>query len=108
MAAPETEETASDPLAQVRHDLKTPINQIIGYSEMLAEDAEDEGVLADLSKITTAAKTLLDLIDKELRPGKLTLQTAAPSPAQAAPASGLGLWPPPRRRYPRPSLPRAA
>jgi adenylate cyclase len=76
-----------DPLSQVRHDLKTPINQIIGYSEMLAEDAEDEGVLADLSKITTAAKTLLDLIDKELRPGKLTLQTAAPSPAQAAPAS---------------------
>ncbi len=74
-----------DPLSQVRHDLKTPINQIIGYSEMLAEDAEDEGVLADLSKITTAAKTLLDLIDKELRPGKLTLQAPAPGPAQAAP-----------------------
>ena len=56
-----------DPLSQVRHDLKTPINQIIGYSEMLAEDAEDKSVLADLAKITAAAKTLLELIDKELK-----------------------------------------
>jgi|JI10StandDraft_1071094.scaffolds.fasta_scaffold07486_11 adenylate cyclase len=83
MAAPETEETASDPLAQIRHDLKTPINQIIGYSEILAEDAEDRGetsALADLTKIGAAARTLLELIDRELRPGNVVLPPASPTP----------------------------
>ena len=27
-------------LARIRHDLRTPINHIIGYSEILQEDAE--------------------------------------------------------------------
>ena len=80
-----------DPLSQIRHDLKTPINQIIGYSEMLAEDAEekgDAGVLADLTKIGTAARTLLELIDKELRPGKIALPAAASrTPAPASPGA---------------------
>jgi adenylate cyclase len=84
---------AADPLSQVRHDLKTPINQIIGYSEMLAEDAEDKAVLADLGKITTAAKTLLDLIDKELKPGKISL----PAPAAAAPTPPVSAKPGPSR-----------
>ena len=30
-------------IATKRHDLRTPINAIIGYSEMLLEDARDEG-----------------------------------------------------------------
>jgi len=79
-----------DPLSQVRHDLKTPINQIIGYSEMLAEDAEEKGetdVLADLNKIGSAARTLLDLIDRELKPGKITLPAASPSPPPAVQAA---------------------
>ncbi len=81
-------ETA-DPLSQVRHDLKTPINQIIGYSEMLAEDAEEKGqtdALADLSKIISAARTLLELIDRELRPGKIAAPAAKPAGARPAPA----------------------
>ncbi|MBK5256650.1 MAG: response regulator [Vicinamibacteria bacterium] len=92
-APPESHGTPDpDPLGQVRHDLKTPINQIIGYSEMLAEDAEEKGeaaVLADLQKIVTAARTLLDLIDKELKPGKISLPAAAapaPPPTAAAEA----------------------
>ncbi|MEO8501462.1 MAG: histidine kinase dimerization/phospho-acceptor domain-containing protein, partial [Vicinamibacteria bacterium] len=75
-----------DPLSQIRHDLKTPINQIIGYSEMLAEDAEEKGdtdTLADLAKIGTAARTLLELIDKELRPGKIALPSLSGPPAPA-------------------------
>ncbi len=90
MSAPGPQDPQSpDPLSQVRHDLKTPINQIIGYSEMLAEDAEEKGAtdtLADLNKIVTAAKTLLGLIDKELRPGRITLPPAAPSAPTPAPS----------------------
>jgi class 3 adenylate cyclase/CheY-like chemotaxis protein len=90
---------APDALGQLRHDLKTPINQIIGYSEMLAEDAEDNGqeeALADLQKIGTAAKTLLELIDREIRPGRIALADASghvapPSPkAPPAPARAPG------------------
>jgi len=33
----------SDLLSKLRHDLKTPLNQLIGYGEMLLEDAESEG-----------------------------------------------------------------
>ena len=35
--------SVADPLAQVRHDMRTPVNQILGYSEMLQEDAEAAG-----------------------------------------------------------------
>ncbi len=95
MSAPGTPDPEnSDPLSQVRHDLKTPINQIIGYSEMLAEDAEDKGdtdALKDLTKIGAAARTLLELIDKELRPGRIALPAApaqAPAPRPASAAEG--------------------
>ena len=30
-------------LANMSHELRTPLNAIIGYSELLAEEAEDEG-----------------------------------------------------------------
>lgn len=54
-------------IAHVRHDLVTPINQIIGYSEMLIEEAEDAGqesFLADLHRIRNATNTLLLLINE--------------------------------------------
>ncbi len=40
-------------LAAKRHELRTPINAIIGYSEMLledAEDAEDRDRVSDLKR----------------------------------------------------------
>ncbi|MGH8556166.1 MAG: sensor histidine kinase [Methylococcales bacterium] len=46
------------------HELRTPLNAIIGYSEILAEEAEDAGReadLADLQKIRTAGKMDLHL-----------------------------------------------
>ena len=33
----------TDPLAKLRHDLRTPVNQILGYSELLQEEAEEKG-----------------------------------------------------------------
>jgi sigma-B regulation protein RsbU (phosphoserine phosphatase) len=60
---------AADPLAQLRHDLCTPVNQIMGYSEMLQEDAEAGGhkaYISDLQKIQFAARQLLDLVNTKL------------------------------------------
>ena len=56
-------------LANMSHELRTPMNAIIGYSEMLIEDAEDEGqsdFIPDLDKIKNAGKHLLSLINDVL------------------------------------------
>jgi adenylate cyclase len=59
-------------LSLVRHELCTPINAMIGYSEMLLEDVTDEGdpdgAAADLRRIQTAAKELLARVDEILQP----------------------------------------
>lgn len=57
-----------DPLADLRHDLCTPINQILGYSELL-EEVLAEGEAADpedLRKIQQAARTMLALVRSRL------------------------------------------
>ena len=58
----------TDPLADLRHDLCTPINQILGYSELLEEVlAEGEAAdPADLRKIQQAARTMLALVRSRL------------------------------------------
>jgi PAS domain S-box-containing protein len=61
-------------LANMSHELRTPMNAIIGYSEMLAEDAEDEGqehIVPDLQKINAAGKHLLALINDILDLSKI-------------------------------------
>lgn len=63
-----------DAVAQLRHDLRTPINHIIGYSEMLLEDAEEvgnESIAADLKRIHSAAQELLGLINTRLVAGEM-------------------------------------
>src|SRR5688572_5946235 len=51
--------------SKLRHDLRTPINAIKGYGEMLAEDAADghDVLLADIGKLLTAADGMLRRID---------------------------------------------
>jgi class 3 adenylate cyclase len=56
--------------AHVRHELRTPINAVIGYSEMLIEDAgaaEHAELVADLQKTQAAARQLLELIEDIVR-----------------------------------------
>ena len=63
-------------MAALRHDLRTPLNQIIGYSELVAEDLEGDGharTREDLEKIGRAARGLADLITREIQPGRITL-----------------------------------
>ncbi|MHC4973765.1 MAG: CHASE domain-containing protein [Planctomycetota bacterium] len=70
MASAETANQAKSRfLANMSHELRTPLNAIIGYSEMLEDDAQDEGheqYVADLRKIHGAGKHLLNLINEVL------------------------------------------
>jgi adenylate cyclase len=77
---------AADPAEvrrMLRHDLRTPINAIKGYGEMLREDAgavaEAEAFVADLDKMLVEASLLLDKID-----GLVTFTAAEASPAVPA------------------------
>ncbi len=61
-------------LASMSHELRTPLNAIIGYSEMLQEEAEDDGqdhYVPDLRKIHTAGRHLLALINDILDLSKI-------------------------------------
>jgi signal transduction histidine kinase/DNA-binding response OmpR family regulator/HAMP domain-containing protein len=58
--------TKSQFLANMSHELRTPLNAIIGYSEILQEDAVDNGqeqLVPDLKKIEGAGRHLLGLIN---------------------------------------------
>ena len=53
------------------HNLRTPLNQIIGYSELLMEQAQELGqneFVPDLQKTQTAGKELLALINEHFHP----------------------------------------
>ena len=76
--------SSPDAASQLRHDLRTPVNHIIGYSEMLLEDAEEcgnESSASDLKKIRSAAHELLGLINTRLSAGGLQ---ELPKPSNAA------------------------
>ena len=58
-------------LAELRHNLRTPINHILGYGEMMIEDATELGLedcAKDLSKIHEDGKQLLAIINAALTP----------------------------------------
>jgi CheY-like chemotaxis protein len=60
--------------ATLRHELLTPLNHIIGYSEMLLDEATEgqiEPFVADLQKIHAAGKKLLTLINAFVDEAKL-------------------------------------
>lgn len=61
-------------LANMSHELRTPLNAIIGYSEMLAEEAEGlggQGLVTDLYKIRHAGQHLLEIINDILDLSKI-------------------------------------
>jgi CheY-like chemotaxis protein len=60
-------------LSEIRHDLRTPVGHIMGYSEMIEEDLEDESwpeFTEDLKKIRSSGEKLLELITDLLGPSK--------------------------------------
>ncbi|HYI11948.1 MAG TPA: response regulator [Thermoanaerobaculia bacterium] len=57
---------------QLLHDLRSPLNQIIGYSEMLSEEEageRSEHVVTDLEKVRAAGYRMLALIEEHFTAG---------------------------------------
>jgi serine/threonine protein kinase/AmiR/NasT family two-component response regulator len=76
---PESSQSKSSILTHIRHELRTPMNAIIGYSEMLLDDATDlelHRLVPDLQQMLAAAKQLLKLINDILAPAKLEVRKA--------------------------------
>ncbi|MBU3666434.1 MAG: response regulator [Chthoniobacterales bacterium] len=94
----ETPAYGDEAVAALRHDLRTPLNQIIGYSELVAEDLEGEAharTREDLEKIGRAARGLAELITREIQPGRIAVvgnpaEKISAGHGAAASASGSG------------------
>jgi len=74
VAAEAANATKSQFLATMSHELRTPLNAIIGYTEMMTEEAEDNGhdeYVPDLKKVHSSAKHLLALINDVLDLSKI-------------------------------------
>ncbi|MGI9591992.1 MAG: histidine kinase dimerization/phospho-acceptor domain-containing protein, partial [Myxococcota bacterium] len=75
---------AEETMRRLQHEVRTPLGQIKGYSEMIEEELGDYGaedLAPDLQKIRVAAERLLDLMD-----GKLHADAGAPELPDAEPA----------------------
>jgi class 3 adenylate cyclase len=93
--------------AKLRHDLRTPVNAIKGYGEMLVEDATNDGneaIVVDLIRLLAAAQGVLARIDAvvdftdtasnqgilppvkrvEVKEALRAIRAAGPDPARAA------------------------
>jgi CheY-like chemotaxis protein/tRNA A-37 threonylcarbamoyl transferase component Bud32 len=65
------EAAKAHPVGELRHDLRTPVNHIVGYAEMLLEDAGDPSYAhcrAGLQDTLGAARDVLGLINHALPP----------------------------------------
>ncbi|MGD9979420.1 MAG: sensor histidine kinase [Hyphomonadaceae bacterium] len=71
-------------IANVSHELRSPLNAIIGYSELLREAAEEDARAADqedLDKVLMASRRLLHLVNElldisKIEAGKLALNVS--------------------------------
>ena len=74
-------------LAELRHDLRTPIGHVLGYGEMVADELAEtdrSDLLADVEKIRAAGRRLLALVDErlhlEVAGGPALLPPKSPAP----------------------------
>ena len=65
------DEPAVTPIAHLRHELRSPLNTIIGYAELLLEESDERGLgdsLADLQRIRSEGVLLLEVVQHSLEP----------------------------------------
>ena len=73
-AANQANRLKSEFMARMSHELRNPLNAIIGYSELLEEDIDDceqQDLLRDIGRIQKAGKHLLTLINSILDIAKI-------------------------------------
>lgn len=69
-----------------RHALRTPLNQIIGYCDLLIDEATERGLydqIVDLRKIQKAGKDLLALLEESFQESAEAAPRAEPKPPPA-------------------------
>src|SRR4051812_1461398 len=84
-AAEQATMAKADFVASMSHELRTPLNAVIGYSQILLEDADEQGdeeFAVDVNRIHGAGTHLLRLIDdildfSKLEAGKMVSQAGA-------------------------------
>lgn len=79
-------------LRTLRHDLRNPLGQIIGYAEMLEEDLREREVielLPDVAHIAAAAQSLLSVVEGPLLDGGPSL----PMPSEIDHGPGIATTP---------------
>ncbi len=90
MSEPETPRRHAPPHAlpsSLLHDLRTPLTQIIGFSELLLEQAAeqaDKNLVPDLQKIHAAGQLLLSLIDENFHSRSTAAASQGTSPDEPA------------------------
>src|SRR5262249_32920199 len=63
--------------AQLRHELRPPLNHIIGYAELLLEDVPSDGaaMTGDLCHLLEDARAVLSIVNERLAPGGKAAET---------------------------------
>ena len=86
---PQTARTSVSP--QLLHDLRSPLNHIIGYSEMLTEEVDAqrrEGFATDIEKIRAAGHRMLTIIEENFTTAReaapVVHESESPMPPDAA------------------------
>jgi len=72
-------------VAQMRHDLRTPVNAILGYAQLLLEEDEvalDVETRGDLERVTEAGHQLMRVVTEALDPSELIGDDVALSAAR--------------------------
>ena len=76
-------------LRTLQHEMRTPLGQILGYAEILEEDAADadqDAMLPDIARIKQAARDLLQLVDSVFQSDEVA-SVSRPSPRTRGDAS---------------------
>ena len=81
VAANQANEAKSHFLSTMSHDIRTPMNAILGLNEMVLRDSHEEEIIAYSESIRTAGKTLLGIINdildfSKIEAGKMDIHNA--------------------------------